>query len=219
MDQVIPAQVGRFMRASTPAVYNVVRAMEAHGETHGPTTIGREVGCLPRLLTKLTGADSVFGFGSGYGYSGYWFADSGADVVLTDVDEANLSKAREFFVQGGVINRATYEVGDAHEMIERYDVPFDVVFVDHEKARYPDASEAARDEVAPGGLLVADKAMVSTTFQFGRLLAALEGRDGEEMNRSTAGLAEYRSAVINDPDFESVVLPMEKGVAVSRKRG
>ena len=218
MERVIPDHLSRFTRAMAPPADGVVVAMETYGESHGPTSVGREVGRLFQVLTELTGAEYVFEFGSGYGYSGYWFALGGADVVLTDVDESNLAAAREFFEKSGLEPHAIFEVGDAHEIIERYEGPFDIVLVDHLKESYPDAYRAVREKVAPGGLLIADNAMVSTSISFEHLLASLEGRDHEELNPSTRGLSEYLTSVRDDPVFETVLLPIGEGVAVSRKQ-
>jgi predicted O-methyltransferase YrrM len=74
--------------------------METYGEIHGLTTVGRDVGHFLRILTELTGSVRVFEYGSGYGYSPYWFALGGADIVLTDVNEDALGSAREFFKRG-----------------------------------------------------------------------------------------------------------------------
>ncbi|WP_435348618.1 O-methyltransferase [Haloarchaeobius sp. HRN-SO-5] len=216
MDDVIPAETARFVRAMAPEADETVAAMEAYGETHGPTTVGREVGQLCRLLTELTGAERVFEFGSGYGYSGYWFVLGGAAVVLTDVEEENVAQAEEFYTEAGVADRATFTVGDAHDVVADFE-SFDVVFIDHQKSRYRDAFDAVRDRVNPGGLVVADNAMVSTSIQFDGLLATLEGREAGDLNDSTAGVADYLTTVRDDRDFETVVLPIGEGVAVSRK--
>lgn len=218
MADVIPDETVRFARAVAPDADETVAAMEAYGETHGPTTVGREVGQLFRLLAEMTGAERVFEFGFGYGYSGYWWAlgvGDGGEVVLTDVDEANIERARSFFEDAGVADRATFEVGDAHDVVEAYDA-YDVVLIDHRKDRYHDAYEAVRETVTPGGLLVADNAMVSTSIQFDRLLATLEG-ETPDLNEATRGVADYLAAVRDDPSFQTVVLPLGEGVAVSRK--
>lgn len=215
MSELLQETTERFLDAMTASGDSVIREMEAYGETHGPTTVGRPVGQLLRILAGLSGAERVFEFGSGYGYSGYWFALGGAEVVLTDVDESTLDRAREFFEQGGLADRATFELGDAHEIFERHDGPFDVVFVDHDKERYAEAFATAREKLAPGGLVVVDNAMISTSIQFERLVVALEG-DDPALNDSTRGVADFLQTARDDEDFETSVLPVGEGVAVCR---
>jgi len=104
-------------------------------------------------LARVAGARRGFEVGSCFGYSAYWFAlalpDDGA-VVLTDLEEANLDRAREYLERGGLADLATFEVGDALATAERYDGPFDVVWLDLEKYQYEATFETMRDAVRPG---------------------------------------------------------------------
>ncbi|MFB6297898.1 MAG: O-methyltransferase [Salinirussus sp.] len=215
MSELLQTGTDRFLDAVAPEGDDVVAAMEAYGEAHGPTTVGRTVGGFLRLLTRLAGADRVFEFGSGYGYSAYWFALGGAEVVLTDVDGERLDAAREFFERGGLRDRATFERGDAHEVFAATDGPFDAVLLDHDKARYAEAFDEVREKLAAGGLVVVDNAMVSTSIQFPELVATLEGED-PSLNGATRGVAEVLRAASEAAAFELAVLPIGEGVAVAR---
>jgi predicted O-methyltransferase YrrM len=214
----LPEATTRFLRAMAPAPDEVVEAMEAYGAEHGPTTVGRPTGNFFRVLTATAGLERVFEFGSGYGYSGYWFARGGADVVLTDVDEGNLETAREFFSEAGLGDRARFEHGDAHDVIDRLEGAFDAVLIDHRKELYPDALGLARERLPAGGLIVADNATVSTSIQFDRLVERLAGGD-PDLNDATHGVATYLETVREDDALQTTVLPIGEGVAVSRKRG
>jgi predicted O-methyltransferase YrrM len=214
MSEILPDATARLLRAAAPEGDDVIRAMEAYGESNGPTTVGREVGQLFCVLTRLADADRVFEFGSGYGYSGYWFVRGGAEVVLTDVDSEPLERAREFYADAGVADRARFEQGDAHAVLDRLDGSVDIVLIDHQKSRYAEALEAAREKLSPGGLVIADNAMVSTSIQFDDLVATLEG-ETRDLNESTRGVADYLQAVLADDAFETTLLPIGEGVAVS----
>ena len=100
-----------------------------------------------RLLACLTDADTVFAFGSGFGYSASWFLRGGADrVILTEFDANELDQGRDFMPEAGLADRCVFEEGDAMETIERHDGPFDVVLVDHQKERSADPFHAVRDD-------------------------------------------------------------------------
>lgn len=221
MFDILPEETDRFLRATAPEPDEVVAAMEQYGQTHGPPTVGREVGQLLRLLTLLTDAERVFEFGSGYGYSAYWFArelSASGSVVLTEHDEEELDLARDFFERGNVADRAVFEHGDAMDVVERHDGPFDVVLIDHQKHRYLDAFEAVRDKLAPGGVVVADNAMTAGPIQFEKLLSLVEGDDPDDANESTRGIAAYIKRVRSDSAFETSFVPLGEGIAVSYKR-
>jgi len=223
MSELLTDGVERFVRATATPMDDVQREMEAYADEEGFPTVGHEVGATLRLVARTAGAERIFEFGSGYGYSAYWFADAlpnDGEIVLTEHDPEELAMAREFMARGGYDDRARYEDGDAMAAIERYDGPFDVVLIDHQKGRYRDAYEAVKPKVAEGGVLVADNAMTAGPIDFEALLALIEGESPEEEpNEHTRGIADYLAAVRSDPDFETVVLPIGEGIAVSTRVG
>lgn len=212
----------RFVRATGPQPDDVLEEMDAYAEANGFPHVGPEVGGFLRLTARLAGAESVFEFGSGYGYSAYWFAEAlpeDGKIALTEVDEDELEMAREYLERGGYDELASYELGDALDTVERYDGPFDVVLIDHQKHRYVDALEAVRGKLAEGAVVVADNAMsAEDVVVFDDLLAHVEG-ESVELNEGTRGIADYLDTVRADPAFETMVLPLGEGIAVSRFKG
>ncbi|MFB6163531.1 MAG: O-methyltransferase [Haloarculaceae archaeon] len=216
----LPDVTADFARALGPEPDDVLAEMDAYADEQGFPTVGPAVGGWLQLLAELVDARRVFEFGSGFGYSAYWFArglPADGEVVLTEVDADELELAREYLDRGGYADRATFEHGDAIEIVDGYDGPFDVVLVDNEKPRYRDAFAAVRERVAPGGLVVADNAMTASVVDFERLAALVDGDDPGDVNEHTRGVFEYLQAVREAPGFETVLLPLGEGVAVSRK--
>ncbi len=61
----------------------VLLEMEAEAKEKGFPIVGRMVGVVLEILARSIGAKRVFELGSGYGYSGYWFARAvGSDGEL-----------------------------------------------------------------------------------------------------------------------------------------
>jgi predicted O-methyltransferase YrrM len=163
-------------------------------------------------------ARRIFEFGSGFGYSAYWFARAlpeDGEVVLTEVDEDELSDARGYFERAGLADRARFEHGDAIETVDSYDGPFDVVLIDNEKHRYAEAFEAAREKVASGGLVLADNAVTAGSIDREDVLGLLRGDDRPEASESSAGIADYLRHVRAQDDCETALLPLGEGVAVT----
>jgi len=197
----------------------VIEEMEARKRREGFPTVGREVGIWLSVFARLSGAERVFEFGSGFGYSAYWFAralGSDGEVVLTEVDGDELEDARDYFERGGIADRAAFERGDAIEIVERYDGPFDIVLVDNEKERYVEAFEAVRGKLRPGSLVLADNAVTAGPIDRDALLELLRGTE-VETNAATRGIAAYHEHVRTLSEFETALLPMGEGVAVSVK--
>ncbi|MFD1564783.1 O-methyltransferase [Haloarchaeobius amylolyticus] len=218
MTDVLTDDIARFVRAAGPDPDETLIEMDEYAAAEGFPHVGPEVGAFLRLVAQLTGAERIFEFGSGYGYSAYWFAEAlpgDGEIVLTEVDADELELAREYMAAGGYDAIARYEHGDAMAAIDRYDGPFDVVLIDHEKHRYADAFEAVRSRVPVGGVVIADNAITASVVDFDDLLAWAEGTPADETNEHTQGIIDYLETVRADPAFETVIVPLGEGIAVS----
>ncbi|RQG90090.1 O-methyltransferase [Natrarchaeobius halalkaliphilus] len=223
---VLSDDIVRFISAIGPEPDATLREMGEYARSEGFPFVGPEVGGFLRFVARVSDARRVFEFGSGFGYSAYWLAGAvpeDGEIVLTEVDDDELELARAHLADGGYDDRARYELGDAMDTIERYDGPFDVVLIDHQKHRYADAFEAVRPKVPVGGVVVADNAITAGPIEFETLLEILEAEgsaDGDpdpiqRANEYTRGIADYLGRVIDDPAFETIVLPLGEGIAVS----
>ncbi len=222
----VPDEIEAFAARIGPEPDEILREMNRRASSTDFPTVGPAVGGWLQQLAGLIDAERIFEFGSGYGYSAYWFAralPADGEIVLTEIDADELELAREFLARGGYTGRATFERGDAIETIERYGGPFDVVLIDNEKHRYVEAFEAVRSKVPAGGIVVADNAMAGP-FDFETLRRLLEGEHAdagalEDLRTDSArGIASYLEHVGAADDFQTTVLPLGEGLAVSRRR-
>lgn len=218
MVDYLPDATRRFAALAGPASDATQQAMEAHAAEESFPIVGPTVGGLLCALAAMTDARRVFEFGSGFGYSASWFARGmGADgeITLTEVDADELELAREFLDGADYRPSFRYARGDAVELVDRHDGPFDLVLVDHEKRRYVEGFERVRDKVAPGGAVVADN-MMRGPVPFEDVLAGLEG--GPTPDETTAGLVTYLERLRDDPEFHAVVLPLGSGISLGVRR-
>ncbi|MBP1987291.1 putative O-methyltransferase YrrM [Halolamina salifodinae] len=209
----------RYVRATGADHSDVQAEMADHADEHGFPIIGPDAGAVLRLLARLTDAERVFEFGSGFGYSASWFLAGGADeVVLTEIDADELEMARDFLDREGTADRAQFEHGDALDAVADYDGPFDVVLIDHDKARYAKGFDLAREKVPEGGVVVADNMtkgpvdieVLADYFAEGEPLP-------DDVGDPMAGIVEYVEHVRADPAFESFILPVGSGLCMSTR--
>ncbi|MFB6136611.1 MAG: FAD-dependent oxidoreductase [Halobacteriaceae archaeon] len=145
--------------------------------------------------------------------------------TVARVDEARLSTAYEEVVDDVVfperlgalaaVNAVVTPGVRALESFASYDGPFDVVLVDCDKQSYVDALELAVDELADGALVVADN-MLAGPVTPAEVRAALVGE--EPPSDHAAGIASYIERVRDDPAFDTSLLPLGEGIAVSQYR-
>ena len=206
-----------FLEATAPEPTPLQREMAETATELSFPIVGPVAGGVLAQVTRLTGADRVFEFGSGFGYSATWFVRGGAtDVVCTEFDEEEVQLGREL-VDGDLDDRITFEYGDAMETIERYDGPFDAVLIDHQKHRYVDAYGAVKPKLSDSAVVVADN-VVRGPLEFETLAAHFT--DGtplptQEEDEGTWGIGTYLNRVREDDDSETVLLPVGSGLAVS----
>jgi caffeoyl-CoA O-methyltransferase len=206
----------RFVRATGPDHDEIQAEMAAYADEHGFPIIGPDAGGVLQFLASVTGARRVFEFGSGFGYSASWFLrgmPADGEVVLTEVDADELAMAEEYLGRAGVADRAVFEEGDAFDAVERHDGPFDLILIDHQKTRYAAAFETIQDELAEGGVVVADN-MMRGAVRFEDLLPYVEDGDGVPADANTRGVVEYLDAVRGSA-FRTTLLPIGKGLALT----
>lgn len=216
MSDVLTEDVSAVLSLASPEPEATLVEMAAHGEERGFPTIGPAAGRALRLLSSLVGANRIFEFGSGFGYSAAWFLGAlppSGEIVLTDYDADNLAEAESFLDRLPSDARIHFEPGDAMTTFDAYDGPFDVVLIDHDKESYVAALQTALPQVAPGGVIIADNMLAGPTTPTD-VRQALEGGETEG---PTAGIAAYLEHVRDETALTSALLPLGEGQLVSRK--
>ena len=182
--------------------------METHGIKSNFPLIGPLVGRILYQLTKMNKAKKVFEMGSGYGYSAFWFAlalPEDGIVHITDLSSKNTELAKQFFTKGNLIHKAKIHTGNAIDILNKEEGPFDIILIDLDKEQYPKALEAAKAKLKLGGLIIADNLL-----WFGRVLE----KNGEP---STEAIKKFTQTLFNDCSFISTLLPVRDGIGVAYK--
>jgi caffeoyl-CoA O-methyltransferase len=210
LDPVSPA-VSAFLDGLVPARAPELQAMEADAARTKFPIIGPACGHLCYLLTRLTGARTVFELGSGFGYSTAWFArgvlENGGGRVHHTVWDRDLSeRARGHLTKLGLDAVVEYRVSEAVQALGEVDGPFDIIFNDIDKAGYPAALPVIQRKLRPGGLLITDNMLWS-------------GRIFDETDRSadTQGVKEFTRLVAEGPGWTAAVVPIRDGLLVARR--
>ncbi|MDX1671334.1 MAG: class I SAM-dependent methyltransferase [Balneolaceae bacterium] len=117
-------------------------------------------GRLLRLLTEATDAQVVVEIGTSTGESAIWFAlaliRTGGHLYTHEIDPKRARTARDNFKRTGVDTLITLIEGDAHETVKEHEGrQIDILFLDADKAGYPDYLKKLLPMVRPGGLIIA----------------------------------------------------------------
>ena len=120
------------------------------------------VGIFLEAQARMINAKRVFEFGSGYGYSAYWFARAvGADgsVICSDGDATNCERAEKYLSAAALWQRMEFRVGLAQDIFAQTAGLFDICYNDVDKSTYPEIWQMAKNRIRSGGLYIADNAL------------------------------------------------------------
>jgi caffeoyl-CoA O-methyltransferase len=184
-------------------------------ETREKTTlpqmmVGRIEGKFLEFLVRTTGAQLVLELGTFTGYSSISMAlglTGTGRLISFDVNPDTTAIARRYAEEAGVADRIEYRLGQALDALASLDGPFDLVFIDADKANYVNYYEALLPKLAANGLMIVDNTLWS-----GRV--AEEG----ERDESTEAIRRLNDRVRDDERVECVLLSVRDGMLLIRKR-
>lgn len=173
-----------------------------------------------QLLATTCQAHKILEIGSLAGYSGIWLARSlpaNGRLITLEIDAKHAEVVRRSFVQAGVSDRAEVLVGPALDLLPQLvnEGPFDLIFIDADKAPYPRYLEWALKLSRPGSIIVADNCI-----RGGRAL-----QEGQTQDEGLNGLITYNQLVSRNPRLVSLALAIDDNntdgftIAVVRPEG
>ena len=213
LDPVNPA-IEDYMRSLVSRTdHPVLTGMEKEAENNNFPIIGRLVGIFLETMTRTINAKRIFEFGSGYGYSAYWFAKAVGEkgtVICSDGDPLNKEKAEQYLNSAELWNRINFHTGIAQEIFSKTGGLFDICYNDVDKGQYPEIWRLAKNRIRPGGLYIADNALWHGRVAVKNYIDLVPGW--------TEAIKEHNQLIFNDPEFDAFINPTRDGVIVARRK-
>lgn len=187
-----------------------MRGLPAAAEARGipQIHIAPEQGKFLQMLMKMISARRVLEVGSLFGYSTIWMAralPADGKVVTVELNPLHAQATRENAARAGLLGRIDVRQGDGRDVLPQLaaEAPFDMAFIDADKAGYVDYVEHALKLVRKGGLIIGDNASAA----------------GEAWNPEGGGNARtiraYNARVAREPRLFSLLIPIADGMLVS----
>jgi caffeoyl-CoA O-methyltransferase len=210
----INPEIERYMRSLVSQTdHPVLTEMEAVAKENNFPIVGRLVGIFLETLAKTVNAARIFEFGSGYGYSAYWFAKAvgtNGQVICSDGDPSNKEKAERYLKSADLWDRVDFRSGLAQEIFDQTGGLFDICYNDVDKGDYPQVWQMAKERIRPGGLYIADNVLWHGRVAVEHYVDIVPGW--------TEAILEHNRLIFNDPDFDAFINPTRDGVVVARKK-
>jgi len=170
--------------------------------------ISKNIGTFYNIMLKSINAKKILEIGMSVGYSGLWFADAimsntkDGQIITIDREQFKIDNATRNFEEAGVSSLIKIREGEArkilHEIKEEFgENYFDFIFIDADKESYIEYFDLCLPLVRKGGIIAADNILFPERFN--------------EM------MADYLSHVRNNPNVQSVTVPIDNGEEVTIK--
>lgn len=138
-------------------------------------------------------------------------AASEATVTTIELDAERANRARENFAGFGVQDRVRLLEGDASEILPLLSGEYDMIFLDGPKVQYRRYFPDCKRLLKAGGALLADDVLL-----FGWVSG--ETPTPPKRRMLVEHIREYLQLVKDDPEFETEILKIGEGLAVSVKQ-
>lgn len=154
--------------------------------------------------------------GTAIGYSAIRMAEAlpEAQIVSIDRDESRLSSASAYIKRSGYGERIILLHGDALEIkhkAEEYG-KFDALFIDAAKSQYGRFFELYEPLLSMNGVVYSDNVL------FKGLVAEEQPEASRNVKQLLRKIDHYNHWLMNNEDYQTVILPVGDGLAISKKR-
>jgi predicted O-methyltransferase YrrM len=151
---------------------------------------------LLSILVRASGVTRALEFGTSNAYSTIWLAWSlapaGGRIISIDRNPEKHVLARENLRRANLLDRVELRTGDAVEIFRQLAGPFDLVFLDSDRRKFPELMEIVLPKLAAKVLVIADNVLSHP----------------EE-------IAEYLKLISSLADFQHTTVPVGKGLSIA----
>ncbi|HLX01699.1 MAG TPA: class I SAM-dependent methyltransferase, partial [Trinickia sp.] len=213
----IDQAIQEYIIASTVREHPLLRELreETSGLPNARMQIGPEQGQFMTLLAHAIGARRYLEIGVFTGYSSLAMAlalPRNGSVLACDVSEEYTAVARRYWEAAGVANKIDLRIGPALETLAalraQNAAPFDMAFIDADKANVNVYYEACLELLRPNGLVLVDNVLWDGAVV-----------DPAQDDADTLALREVSLRAGRDDRVEAVLVPICDGLLIARKRG
>ena len=167
-------------------------------------------------LLRIHESEKILEVGTAIGYSALRMAEAlpNAQIITIERDMERIDVAEQFISRSEHRNQITLIKGDALEVEEAVSghAPFDAIFIDAAKGQYKKFFEIYSKYLTTDGMIITDNVLFKG-------LVAEPVIESKRIRNLVKKIDEFNHWLLNHPGFNSVILPVGDGVAISKRRG
>lgn len=218
----LPRYVGEeyilnFIRSMTPYREDVSTPAEEHCRADNVPILSEETKSLLGFLLKLRPPERILEIGTAYGFSAIYMSQFLAEGGHIDTIERNpvmLEQARRHLA---VVDPSGEKIrlheGHAQDILKSLSDPYDMVLMDASMGQYGIFWKELQRLLRPGSWVMADNVLHGGMAAMPRLQIPRRQRTIHSR------LREFITMVMENPEFQSCILPVGDGILLAVKRG
>lgn len=206
--------ITEYIRATIKPNEGLLAELEEYADLNHVPIIQPEVAALMKVIGKTHRPARILEVGTAIGYSAILFSGFlKADGVIDTIERNDkmIELAKKNIKTAGLQNTINVIAGDAIEVLSCLDKKYDMIFLDAAKGQYSEFLELSKRMLVQGGLLVSDnvlyKGMIATDDLVVRRKKTIVTR-----------MRSFLKTLCQDESFESSIIPIGDGVALSYRK-
>ncbi len=180
-------------------------------EDHIPIIMDDTLEVVGKILEDKK-PDRILEIGTAVGYSAIRFSKYLSDNGYIDTierDEERISEAKQNIKDLNLEEKIHLYEGDALEVLPTFTGPYDVVFIDAAKGKYPIFLSEALRMLASHGIIVADNVLYKGYV--------MSDYNKHKQRTAVRGLREFLKELTENENLTTEILEVGDGLAISKK--
>ncbi len=181
-------------------------------ENHIPIIMDETLEVMQQAL-QHNPPKKILEIGAAVGYSAICFSQflaEGGTIDTIEREKERIAEAKENIQAMGLENVIRLYEGDAVEILPTLEGPYDMVFIDAAKGKYPFFLEQAIRMLSINGVIFADNILYKGYV--------MSDYNKHKQRTAVRNLRQYIHDITENPLFDTEILEVGDGLAISRKK-
>jgi len=213
LSNITELHVEEYIRGILPKSDGYLLEMEEYAKQNNIPIVHPEAAQFLKVLIKLIKPKNILEIGTAIGYSAILMTESMEDGNLVTIERNKdmVCLAQENIAKSGLTERIKILQGDAEEILPKLNGSFDLIFLDAAKGHYLQFFQFCIQNLNNGGIIISDNV----------LFKGMVANDDLVIRRKKTivkRMREYLDYICNNNNFESSIIPIGDGIALTLKR-
>ncbi|WP_456278182.1 O-methyltransferase [Bacillus sp. AK128] len=208
---MIPSELETYLESLIPEREPILVEMEQYANKHN-VPIMELIGIEALLqFIRLIQPTSILEIGTAIGYSSIRMAKAvqGVKVVSIERDEERYHKALYYIEKANMAENIEVILGDALEV--NLEQSFDVIFIDAAKGQYAKFFEKYEKILGNNGVIISDNVLFKG-------LVATNSTDNKRIKSLVKKIQSYNEWLMQHSSYDTTILPIGDGIALSKRK-